>query len=266
MPWHKRTVAGPGPLLFCRRFAHNSWLTARKLPVSNASELSVSSRRCAGVKFPHCLLELEWKQIQFFPWGLANSWLSALPLLPAASLPSSPSPSSCSTWHLWTPLHSANSSLEDIPCALWSAPRSGYTGGTRITTGWLKLLQSKASGPLDTSQRGQSGAVIMLFKALVHYVECSRTIRDNSLKLCHLSAEGRRWLTTNACEPSKISFWEVIFPTGETALSRRRSHCKAPACCENSWSFTDLAKLRIRHDLQTKERPKKDNQPAGFIF
>lgn len=33
------------------------------------------SRRCAEAKFPCCLLELEWKQIQFFPWGLANSIL-----------------------------------------------------------------------------------------------------------------------------------------------------------------------------------------------
>lgn len=41
---------------------------------------------------------------------------------------------------------------------------------------------------------------------------------------------------------------------------------RAPACCKNNSSFTDLAKKGIRHDLQTKGRPNKDNQPAGFIF
>lgn len=55
-----------------------------RIPLSR----NVFSRRCAEAKFPCCLLELEWKQIQFFPWGLANSilcpssHLSCLPLPP----------------------------------------------------------------------------------------------------------------------------------------------------------------------------------------
>lgn len=69
-------------------FAHNSWLTAWKLPAWMPLSCSVFSHRCAEAKFPRCLLQLEWKQIQFFPWGLANSILC-----PSSLSPSPPPPS-----------------------------------------------------------------------------------------------------------------------------------------------------------------------------
>lgn len=87
MLWHKHKAAGPGLcfpadilLITADSRLENCWSW---MPPSWV----LFSHRCAEAKFPHCLLELEWKQIQFFPWGLANSTLcpspsSSLPLLP----------------------------------------------------------------------------------------------------------------------------------------------------------------------------------------
>lgn len=57
-----------------------------RIPLSR----NVFGRRCAEAKSPCCLLELEWKQIQFFPWGLANSILCPSSQLHCLPLPPPP--------------------------------------------------------------------------------------------------------------------------------------------------------------------------------
>lgn len=94
-----------GAVLSCRYFAHNSWLTAWKLLVSNTSELKCvqSQMRQGEVSL---LLVRAWVEADpIFP--MRPCQLYPLPLLPPSLPPSSSpsSPSSCSTWHLWTPLH-----------------------------------------------------------------------------------------------------------------------------------------------------------------
>lgn len=102
----KHQQAVPGAVLSWRYFAHNSWLTTWKLPVSNTSESKcVQSQMRRGEV--SSLLVRAWveadpvfpmRPCQFYPLPLLP------PFLPPSSSPSSPS--SCSTWHLWTPLHS----------------------------------------------------------------------------------------------------------------------------------------------------------------
>lgn len=88
--------------LMVSRRALRLWFTADILLIIADSRLqicqsrilltrNVFGRRCAEAKSPCCLLELEWKQIQFFPWGLANSILCPSSQLPCLPLPP-PSP------------------------------------------------------------------------------------------------------------------------------------------------------------------------------